>query len=88
MNTKACPQAWHRCQGHRRRDIVLQRRGGSNPRPQPTARLVWELCDGQHTVEDVERAIKLSFSVDDEHDVIGDIHQTLEILAAKGLLAR
>jgi len=54
----------------------------------PTARLVWELCDGQHTVKDVERAIRAGFSVDEEHDVTGDIHQTLEIFAAKGLLAR
>ena len=24
----------------------------------PTARLIWELCDGEHTVEDMEQAIR------------------------------
>ena len=53
----------------------------------PAARLVWELCDGQHTVKDVARAMRAGFSVDDEHDVIGDVQQTLQVFAAKGLLA-
>jgi hypothetical protein len=52
----------------------------------PTAQLIWELCDGEHTVADMERAIRASFSVADEHDVLGDIRGTLELLASKGLL--
>lgn len=52
----------------------------------PTAQLIWELCDGEHTVEDMERAIRASFSVADEHDVVGDIRETLELFASKGLL--
>jgi hypothetical protein len=51
----------------------------------PTAQLIWELCDGEHTVEDMERAIRASFSVADEHDVVGDIRETLELFASKGL---
>jgi hypothetical protein len=52
----------------------------------PTAQLIWELCDGEHTVEDMEQAIRASFSVTDEHDVTGDIRRTLEVFAGKGLL--
>ena len=51
-----------------------------------TAQLIWELCDGDHSVEDMEQSIKASFSVDDSHDVSGDIERTLEVFAAKGLL--
>jgi hypothetical protein len=52
----------------------------------PTARLIWELCDGEHSIEDMEQAIWDSFSVADEHDVTGDIQRTLEVFASKGLL--
>ena len=52
----------------------------------PVANLIWELCDGEHTVEDMEQTIRAGFSVADERDVIRDIRQTLEIFAAKELL--
>ena len=52
----------------------------------PTAQLIWELCDGEHTVADMERAIRASFAVADEHDVTEDIQRTLDIFADKGLL--
>jgi hypothetical protein len=52
----------------------------------PTAHLIWELCDGEHTVEDMEQAIRASFSVADEHEVTTDIQRTLAVLASKGLL--
>jgi hypothetical protein len=52
----------------------------------PTAQLIWELCDGEHTVEDMEQAIRTSFSVADENDVSGDIWRTLEVFVGKGLL--
>ena len=52
----------------------------------PVAKLIWELCDGEHTVEDMEQTIRAGFSVADERDVIRDIRQTLEIFAAKELL--
>ena len=51
-----------------------------------TAKLVWELCDGEHTAADMERAIRASFSVPDEQDVGRDVRQTLDILTDKGLL--
>lgn len=54
----------------------------------PTAQLVWELCDGEHSMEDMEQAIRASFAVADEHDVTGDIRRTLEVFADKGLLQK
>jgi hypothetical protein len=52
----------------------------------PTAELLWELCDGEHTVASMEQAIRANFSVTDERDVAGDIRRTLEVFAAKGLI--
>lgn len=52
----------------------------------PTAQVIWELCDGEHSVEDMRRSIKASFRVDDNHDVSEDIRRTLEHFQAKGLL--
>jgi hypothetical protein len=52
----------------------------------PTAHLIWELCDGEHTAEDMERAIRASFFVADEHNVTADIRRTLAVFAGKGLL--
>jgi hypothetical protein len=51
-----------------------------------TAGLIWELCDGEHTIADMERAIRTSFSVVNEKDVRRDVVQTLDVLADKGLL--
>ena len=52
----------------------------------PTAQLIWELCDGEHTVADMEQSIRANFSVPDEHDVTKDIQRTLDVFADKGLL--
>ncbi len=54
----------------------------------PTAKLIWELCDGIHTVEDMERAIRESFSLSREHDVMGDIQRTLDVFARKGMVGK
>jgi len=54
----------------------------------PTAELIWELCDGEHTVEDMEQVIRAAFSVPDEHDVGEDIRLTLETFSGKGLLKK
>lgn len=52
----------------------------------PTAKRIWDLCDGEHTAEDIEQALRASFSIAAEHDVMGDIRRTLEVFADKGLL--
>ncbi len=51
-----------------------------------TARLLWELCDGHHTLADMENAVREKFRAPEEHDVGGDILQTLQELSARGLL--
>jgi hypothetical protein len=51
----------------------------------PAAELLWELCDGEHTVASMEQAIRANFSVTGERDVAGDIRRTLEVFATKGL---
>ncbi len=52
----------------------------------PTAKLIWELCDGAHTPAEMETQIRARFDVPAGHDVLQDIERTLEIFAAKGLL--
>ena len=52
----------------------------------PAAWRIWELCNGEHSVEDMAQVIRVSFSVPDGSDVVGDIQQTLEVFASKGLV--
>jgi hypothetical protein len=52
----------------------------------PTAKLIWDLCDKEHEIADMERVIRSRFSVPDDQDVVGDVRRTLEELADKGLL--
>ena len=52
----------------------------------PTAQLIWELCDGTHTVDDISQELHAHFSIPLERDVIADIHNTLNIFKSKDLL--
>jgi hypothetical protein len=52
----------------------------------PTAHLIWDLCDGEHSLEDIEAAIRSSFSVPEDRDVQADIRRTIKELSDKGLL--
>jgi hypothetical protein len=52
----------------------------------PTARMIWERCDGQHSADDIARELRASFAVPPEHDVGADVQRTLEVFAEKGLL--
>ncbi|MCF6156505.1 MAG: PqqD family protein [Candidatus Brocadia sp.] len=52
----------------------------------PTAKLIWELCDGGHTREEMEQVIRTRFSIPDNHDVAGDILHTLEVFVTKGIV--
>ncbi|MCF6148549.1 MAG: PqqD family protein [Candidatus Kuenenia sp.] len=51
-----------------------------------TARIVWELCDGDHTVEDIEHTLREKFSIPDNVNVLNDILNTLSTLSEKGML--
>jgi hypothetical protein len=53
----------------------------------PTARLIWELCDGKHTVADMIAATKSQFTGTDDSDISDHVHRTLDTFATQGLLA-
>ncbi len=52
----------------------------------PTAQVIWELCDGNYTVEEIEQEIRKRFAVPEGVDVLGDIRQTLIVFAEKDIL--
>jgi hypothetical protein len=52
----------------------------------PTAKLVWDLCDGQHSLEEIEMKMRSSFAVPAEYPVSEDIRKILLVLDQKGLL--
>ena len=52
----------------------------------PTARLVWDLCDAQHTSEDMAQALRARFAIPPDRDVLADVTGTLAVFSAKALL--
>ncbi len=52
-----------------------------------TAKVVWEMCDGQHTAEDMADRIRQSFAVPAERDILADVHGVLAVFVEKDLLA-
>lgn len=52
----------------------------------PTARLIWELCDGEHTLGEMEQALRANFSIPPNYNVIEDIQKTLDMFVTKELL--
>ena len=52
----------------------------------PTARVVWELCDAQHTADDMAQALRASFDIPPDRDVLADVAETLAAFSTKGLL--
>jgi hypothetical protein len=51
-----------------------------------TARLIWEMCDGHHTLADMERHLRTRFAVGMDYDLVPDIQAALRALLAKGLV--
>ena len=51
-----------------------------------TAKLIWDHCDGNHSLVELEQALRSSFSVPPDHDAAADIEKTLEIFVSKGLI--
>ena len=52
----------------------------------PTAQLIWNMCDGEHSISDIEGEIRVRLSIPPERDVAGDIQNTLNIFRDKGFL--
>ena len=51
-----------------------------------TAKVIWRLADGRHTLKEMEKKVKERFSVNNGHDVKGDIERVIGELKEKGLL--
>lgn len=54
----------------------------------PTAQCIWDLCDGEHTIADIEQEIRANFSVPPNCQIKDDIQKTLSVFNQKGLLQR
>jgi len=52
----------------------------------PTARLVWDLCTGEHAPADMEAALHQRFRVGPGHNVSVDVRQVLITFVERGLL--
>lgn len=52
----------------------------------PTARLVWELCDGDHSPEEMVQQLRSTFQVSPDADLINDIERVLGDFRTKNLL--
>lgn len=51
-----------------------------------TAAFIWRLCDGKHTLPEIEAALRKEYAVSPDHDVGEDITRTLTDFWKKGLL--
>jgi hypothetical protein len=61
--------------------------GGAIHALNPTARLIWNLCDGAHTLADIEAELRQAFDVPPERDLAADVRATLALFQSKHLLA-
>jgi hypothetical protein len=61
----------------------------------PTALRIWELCDGQHTIQEMGQVIRAEFQLpaydeaaqpDPPADIAGDIERSLQMFFEAGLL--
>ena len=52
----------------------------------PVARLIWELCDGNHTIQQMEHEIRQRYAIPEGADIAADVQSTLAIFAAKDIL--
>ena len=51
-----------------------------------TAYAIWNLCDGEHTIEDIQKHMGSQFPDITEEDLIGDIKVTLDEFIEKKLV--
>jgi hypothetical protein len=52
----------------------------------PTAQLIWSMCDGKHSVMAMEEEMRKHFSIPLERDIRGDIQNAINTFRDKGLL--
>ncbi|MFC1572218.1 HPr-rel-A system PqqD family peptide chaperone [Candidatus Eisenbacteria bacterium] len=66
--------------------VLYDRNTGAIHTLNPTALLIWDLCDGKHALEDMEQAIRKQFSVGETETVLADIRDVLSHFREEGLL--
>lgn len=54
----------------------------------PAAELVWNLCDGDHSLQDIEAEIRTTYAVPGSADVKRDLETIIERFDKLGILAR
>ena len=52
----------------------------------PTARVIWDLCDGEHSISDMEKVLLANYAVPADSDIITDINTAINAFQQKGLL--
>jgi hypothetical protein len=52
----------------------------------PPAAFIWALCDGEHSVDDIERAIREDYGLTTERSLHGELVQILIQFSEKDLL--
>jgi hypothetical protein len=83
----------------RRRAVIVMRELGTEAmlydpegdkvvRLNPTARRIWELCDGEQSVPDIAATIQNEFLLHAGADIHSDVAETVTGFAAAGLLAQ
>ncbi len=60
--------------------------GGAIHALNPTAALIWDRCDGAHSLAEIARAVRAQFAVPADRDLVVDVQQTVERLRGQGLL--
>ena len=53
----------------------------------PTAAFIWSLCDGQHTIEEIEAALREEYAIPPANDPAADLARVLATFRGRGLLA-
>ncbi|MFQ5766929.1 MAG: PqqD family protein [Acidobacteriota bacterium] len=53
-----------------------------------TAEFIWNLCDGLHSLDQMEQAMRQHFDVPSGVDIRADIQRTLKTLEKRGLLLK
>jgi hypothetical protein len=51
-----------------------------------TSAMIWEYCDGKHSVEMIEKQIRNKFQISSSQDVKNDIRQTINQFNKLGLI--
>ena len=54
----------------------------------PTASLVWDLCDGEHSLEAMEEILRGQFSVSESETITEDIRKVIDRFTNEGLLEK